>query len=176
MTPEAIQTLADKVEADIQGGLSPRPLLSVPHILADESSCYYHGWAAGLFFELFFCEYIMVCRLQSLPVASRLSLFSPRVPWIRAGGLAGPASPTLLFLPPPGTPAPPSSYVLAEMSVHQTRAHFLSTEGRIVDNPNVSARAPRPPALLGGLAARSYCAAGRALRCPCPMPDLGSHP
>lgn len=71
VTPATLQALADDVEARIQGGLSPRPLLSVPHILADESSCYYHG------------------------------------------------------------------YVLAEMSVHQTRHHFLSKEGRIVDNPNV---------------------------------------
>jgi len=55
----------------IQGGLGPRPLLSVPHILSDEASCYYHG------------------------------------------------------------------YVMAEMSVHQTRAHFLKDGGKIVDNPNV---------------------------------------
>ncbi|KAJ3306553.1 hypothetical protein HDV03_004682 [Kappamyces sp. JEL0829] len=71
VTPETILALADKIEREIQGGLSPRPLFSVPHILADESSCYYHG------------------------------------------------------------------YVLAEMSVHQTRAHFLSKYGRIVDNPQV---------------------------------------
>lgn len=43
LTPEAVQALADEIEAKVQGGLSPRPLLSVPHILADESSCYYHG-------------------------------------------------------------------------------------------------------------------------------------
>jgi hypothetical protein len=43
VTPAAIAALADEVEARLQGGLSPRPLLSVPHILADESSCYYHG-------------------------------------------------------------------------------------------------------------------------------------
>lgn len=43
LTPEAVQALADQVEVKVQGGLSPRPLLSVPHILADESSCYYHG-------------------------------------------------------------------------------------------------------------------------------------
>lgn len=67
----ALLALADKVEARVQGGLSARPLLSVPHILADESSCYYHG------------------------------------------------------------------YVLAEMSVHQTRSHFMSKYGNIVDNPNV---------------------------------------
>ena len=48
-----------------------RPLLAVPHILADESSAYYHG------------------------------------------------------------------YVLAEMSVHQTRAHFKAKHGRIADNPEV---------------------------------------
>ncbi|KAI8467008.1 MAG: hypothetical protein J3K34DRAFT_431916 [Monoraphidium minutum] len=73
VTPAALEALADRIEASIQGGLSPRPLLSVPHILADESSCYYHG------------------------------------------------------------------YVLAEMSVHQTRAHFLAKEGHIVDNPSVGA-------------------------------------
>lgn len=43
LTPEALQALADQIEHKVQGGLSPRPLLSVPHILADESSCYYHG-------------------------------------------------------------------------------------------------------------------------------------
>eukprot|EP00879_Flechtneria_rotunda_P031515 GHRR01034434.1.p1 GENE.GHRR01034434.1~~GHRR01034434.1.p1 ORF type:complete len:600 (+),score=162.71 GHRR01034434.1:561-2360(+) len=73
LTPQALQTLADQAEERIQGGLSPRPLLSVPHILADESSCYYHG------------------------------------------------------------------YVLAEMSVHQTRDHFLGKYRAIVDNPQVGA-------------------------------------
>lgn len=48
-----------------------RPLLAVPHILADESSAYYHG------------------------------------------------------------------YVLAEMSVHQTREYFKSKYGSIADNPEV---------------------------------------
>ncbi|KIY92383.1 oligoendopeptidase F [Monoraphidium neglectum] len=43
VTPAALEALADRVEKEIQGGFSPRPLLSVPHILADESSCYYHG-------------------------------------------------------------------------------------------------------------------------------------
>uniref|UniRef100_A0A383VIQ1 Uncharacterized protein n=1 Tax=Tetradesmus obliquus TaxID=3088 RepID=A0A383VIQ1_TETOB len=71
LTVEALQALADQIEAKVQGGLSPRPLLSVPHILADESSCYYHG------------------------------------------------------------------YVLAEMSVHQTRDHFIEKYGHIVDNPQV---------------------------------------
>eukprot|EP00877_Chromochloris_zofingiensis_P006150 jgi/Chrzof1/1789/Cz10g21060.t1 len=71
VTPQRIQELADTVEKHIQGGLSPRPLLSVPHILADESACYYHG------------------------------------------------------------------YVLAEMSVHQTRDYFKAQYGAIVDNPKV---------------------------------------
>uniref|UniRef100_A0A0G4GAJ1 Peptidase M3A/M3B catalytic domain-containing protein n=1 Tax=Chromera velia CCMP2878 TaxID=1169474 RepID=A0A0G4GAJ1_9ALVE len=44
LTPEFLQKLADDVELKIQGRLSARPLLSVPHILADESSAYYHGY------------------------------------------------------------------------------------------------------------------------------------
>lgn len=44
LNPQTLQALADDTERRIQGGLSPRPLLSVPHILADESSCYCHGW------------------------------------------------------------------------------------------------------------------------------------
>ncbi|KAI8915965.1 hypothetical protein EDD86DRAFT_197305 [Gorgonomyces haynaldii] len=71
VTPENLIKLADEIEVKIQGGFSARPLLSVPHILADESAAYYHG------------------------------------------------------------------YVLAEMSVHQTRQHFLDTYGYIVDNPKV---------------------------------------
>ncbi|KXZ48820.1 hypothetical protein GPECTOR_25g405 [Gonium pectorale] len=44
VTAERIISLADEVEKRVQGGLSPRPLLSVPHPLSDESSCYYHGY------------------------------------------------------------------------------------------------------------------------------------
>lgn len=44
VTPERVLALADEIEHKIQGGLSPRPLLSVPHILADESSAMYHGY------------------------------------------------------------------------------------------------------------------------------------
>lgn len=71
VTAERIVKLADEVELKVQGGLAARPLLSVPHILSDESSCYYHG------------------------------------------------------------------YVLAEMSVHQTRDYFMRVHGSIVDNPKV---------------------------------------
>ena len=44
MTPERIGQLADEVETAILGGPSTRPLLSVPHILSDESAAYYHGY------------------------------------------------------------------------------------------------------------------------------------
>ena len=49
VTAESIKALADKIENEIQGGLSPRPLLSVPHILSDEASCYYHGYVSLIF-------------------------------------------------------------------------------------------------------------------------------
>ena len=71
LSVQGLIELADRIETEIQGGLSPRPLLSVPHILADESSCYYHG------------------------------------------------------------------YVLAEMSVHHTRAYFKAKYVQIVDNKAV---------------------------------------
>lgn len=38
VTSENIQKLADATEQSIQGGKSPRPLLSVPHIISDEVS------------------------------------------------------------------------------------------------------------------------------------------
>ena len=44
VTPARVAALADEVEVAIEGGPSPRPLLSVPHILADESSAYYQGY------------------------------------------------------------------------------------------------------------------------------------
>lgn len=68
---EFILNLADEIETKICGGLMGRPVLSVPHIMSDESSCYYHG------------------------------------------------------------------YVLAEMSVHQTRHYFLKKYGYLTDNPQI---------------------------------------
>lgn len=44
LTAENIERIADEIEHKIQGGLAARPLLSVPHITSDESSCYYHGY------------------------------------------------------------------------------------------------------------------------------------
>jgi len=44
LTAEKIIALADRIEAEIQGGKGGRPLLSVPHLLSDEASCYYHGY------------------------------------------------------------------------------------------------------------------------------------
>ncbi|VEU43068.1 unnamed protein product [Pseudo-nitzschia multistriata] len=44
LTAEKVQSLADEVEIRIQGGLGARPLLSVPHLVSDEASCYYQGY------------------------------------------------------------------------------------------------------------------------------------
>lgn len=44
LTSDNIQKLADKIELEIQGGMSARPLLSIPHLVSDEASCYYHGY------------------------------------------------------------------------------------------------------------------------------------
>lgn len=43
VTAENILALATKIEIEIQGGQQARPLLTVPHLLSDEASCYYHG-------------------------------------------------------------------------------------------------------------------------------------
>lgn len=47
VTASKIQALADEIEVKIQGGFSPRPLLSVPHLIADEASCYYQGYVVS---------------------------------------------------------------------------------------------------------------------------------
>eukprot|EP00998_Keelungia_sp_KM082_P007964 NODE_414_length_1972_cov_64.067751_g407_i0.p1 GENE.NODE_414_length_1972_cov_64.067751_g407_i0~~NODE_414_length_1972_cov_64.067751_g407_i0.p1 ORF type:complete len:644 (+),score=174.10 NODE_414_length_1972_cov_64.067751_g407_i0:29-1933(+) len=44
VTVERVLQLEKETEEKIQGGPCPRPLLSVPHILSDESACYYHGY------------------------------------------------------------------------------------------------------------------------------------
>ena len=44
---QKIQALADEIEIKIQGGLSARPLLSVPHLVSDEASCYYQGYTVS---------------------------------------------------------------------------------------------------------------------------------
>ena len=56
VTAETVIELANKIEKEIQGGASSRPLLSVPHLLADEASCYYHGM-----FVLYIYIYMCVC-------------------------------------------------------------------------------------------------------------------
>ena len=48
LTSKRIQELADEIEIQIQGGLSARPLLSVPHLVSDEASCYYQGYTVSL--------------------------------------------------------------------------------------------------------------------------------
>eukprot|EP01059_Diplonema_ambulator_P009016 TRINITY_DN1878_c0_g1_i1.p1 TRINITY_DN1878_c0_g1~~TRINITY_DN1878_c0_g1_i1.p1 ORF type:complete len:646 (+),score=284.41 TRINITY_DN1878_c0_g1_i1:996-2933(+) len=44
VTSENIQRIADEIDVKLFGGMVARPCLSVPHILADESSCYYQGY------------------------------------------------------------------------------------------------------------------------------------
>jgi len=44
LSATSVLALADRIEHKIQGGLGGRPLLSVPHLLSDEASCYYHGY------------------------------------------------------------------------------------------------------------------------------------
>ncbi|KAL4458233.1 hypothetical protein ABPG75_013098 [Micractinium tetrahymenae] len=44
VTGERILALADEIESKIEGGPTARPLMSVPHILSDESSGYYQGY------------------------------------------------------------------------------------------------------------------------------------
>ena len=41
---ERLQSLAKEMDISIQGGLGARPLLSIPHLVSDEASCYYHGY------------------------------------------------------------------------------------------------------------------------------------
>jgi hypothetical protein len=48
VTAEKLLALADEIELKIQGGLSPRPLLSVPHLISDEASCYYQGYTVSI--------------------------------------------------------------------------------------------------------------------------------
>ena len=48
VTPEKVLAVADEVETRVQGGLSSRPLMSVPHILSGESSAYYHGYVLAV--------------------------------------------------------------------------------------------------------------------------------
>jgi hypothetical protein len=47
VTSVRVQSLADEIEIKIQGGLNPRPLLSVPHLVSDEASCYYQGYTVS---------------------------------------------------------------------------------------------------------------------------------
>lgn len=85
-TPERLLALARETEQRILGVPSPRPLLSIPHQLNQESAASFHG------------------------------------------------------------------YLLAEMAVFQTRAHFLRTFGHITDNP-----------AIGPLLAEHYWAPGNGI-------------
>ena len=56
LTPAAIAALADEIETQVCGGLSSRPLLSVPHILSDEvvlmTRLYYHAYTIPICYLL----------------------------------------------------------------------------------------------------------------------------
>ena len=61
LTTENVQKLADEIELKIQGGLSARPLLSVPHLVSDEASCYYQGYTVSNIFQFVFNMKPMIC-------------------------------------------------------------------------------------------------------------------
>lgn len=44
LTRENVKALAKKVDFEINQRVGGRPLLTVPHILSNEASCYYHGY------------------------------------------------------------------------------------------------------------------------------------
>jgi hypothetical protein len=111
LTPANILKIADEVELQVQGGLASRPLLSVPHIISDEV----RSWA----FLLLPCSTCASCCAQII----RWRWFDNN--WQQ--DLSGVQASCYY-----------QGYVLAEMSVHQTRAHFLKS-GPIVDNPAVGA-------------------------------------
>jgi hypothetical protein len=48
-----------EIEQRIQGGLSSRPLMSVPHILSGESSAYYHGTMSMNWIDMFSPQFCM---------------------------------------------------------------------------------------------------------------------
>jgi hypothetical protein len=51
VVPEKVLALADEVEKEVQGGLCGRPLMSVPHMLADESAVSFYLFLRFLIFD-----------------------------------------------------------------------------------------------------------------------------
>lgn len=98
---------------------SPRPVLSVPHLLSGESSAYYHGMRA---LRPINSVYIALMLLFARRI-SFLLVNHPFSGWLSSG-----------FHSPPLT-----GYVLAEMAVHQTRDFFLHRDGHLVDNKRIGA-------------------------------------
>ncbi|KAJ9524541.1 hypothetical protein QJQ45_024105 [Haematococcus lacustris] len=130
LTVEALIQLADKVEQDIQGGLAGRPLLSVPHILADEASCYYHGYVLA---EMSVHQVSQggeaaqkpATRHKAAPAVQDKALMQPE--W-----LGRQAEGEVATNPSCCTPKPVAPLVL------QTRAYFdAKLGGKLVDNPQV---------------------------------------
>jgi len=82
VTAERILQLADDVERDVELGPSPRPLLSVPHPLSDESSAYYHGYVLA--------EMAVRRSLRSSPAGAKTSRRSSTTPaWERRSSSTG---------------------------------------------------------------------------------------
>ena len=48
VTKENVIALAEKTELEVQGGPGSRPMLSIPHLVSDEASCYYHGYTLAV--------------------------------------------------------------------------------------------------------------------------------
>jgi len=88
LTAESIKALADKIEKEIQGGLSPRPLLSVPHILSDEASCYYHGYVSlCVLFLLVLLHYVWLIQYSIIKqVLAEMSVHQTREFFLKRDG------------------------------------------------------------------------------------------
>ena len=88
LTAESIKALAEKIEKDIQGGLSPRPLLSVPHILSDEASCYYHGYVSlCVLFLLVLLHYVWLIQYSIIKqVLAEMSVHQTREFFLKRDG------------------------------------------------------------------------------------------
>lgn len=89
VTAESIKALADKIENEIQGGLSPRPLLSVPHILSDEASCYYHGYVSLILLSFALNSIRMTNRkliITKLQVLAEMSVHQTREFFLKRDG------------------------------------------------------------------------------------------
>ena len=111
LSAASIAALADQIETQIQGGLAARPLLSVPHLLSDEASCYCMPLGGSTSDTSGIGASSALRRSPVLPSAAHAL-------WVVCAGAD-------------------HGYVLAEMAVHQTREFVMARDGVIADNPKV---------------------------------------